>query len=201
MRSANLAVFWISHCQITSTFQPSFRSLLLFFLSRNTFSSNFFFQNWSLVFGVYARRQPLWRCQKQPWTNMTVEYFGRTISGLPGRFRAFLRNRNPALCRADLTRISGLVFVPLMRLMFQLRCSLEIVSAMETKYKDGRLTVCALSHDKTSSGKGSKGGNPAAPKAGTIHGESSNSGQCRCRGCRGKQKVGTWTRTAIAGLV
>ena len=78
--------------------------------------------------------QPLWRCQKQPWTKMTVLYLGSTISGLPGRSFRCRRNLYPMRCSKDLTFISGFVSRFFICDMFQLRCSGEIRSATSSPF-------------------------------------------------------------------
>lgn len=45
--------------------------------------ANFFSQNSTRLFGVYAYLQPLCRCQKQPFTKIAVLYFARNMSGCP----------------------------------------------------------------------------------------------------------------------
>lgn len=47
------------------------------------------------------------RCQKQPFTKRTAFHLLNTRSGFPGELFAYKRNRNPNLCAAFLTRISG----------------------------------------------------------------------------------------------
>lgn len=67
-------------------------------MSRSTFVTNLAFQNSVRVFGVVQRRQPEWRCQKQPCTKTTVERRGKTMSGVPGRSRRWRRNLSPMAC-------------------------------------------------------------------------------------------------------
>ena len=45
--------------------------------------------------------------QKQPCTKITVRYFGKTISGVPGRSFRCKRNLNPSRWAADRTTRSG----------------------------------------------------------------------------------------------
>ena len=68
-----------------------------------------------LVLGSTKYLQPLCPCQKQPFTNITVLYFGRTISGFPGRFFRCKRYRNPLANKNFRIPISGLVSFPLIR--------------------------------------------------------------------------------------
>jgi len=118
----------VSHSQIIITRQPSFFKRRVFRRSRSTFRLNFSCQKASLLFGVLACLQPWCRCQKQPRTSITVLYFGSTISGFPGRSFRCSRKRYPIPCSNDLTSLSGLVFSDRIRLIFQLRCCLDIVS-------------------------------------------------------------------------
>ena len=57
---------------------------------------------------------------------MIIRYFGRTISGRPGRSVACNRNRKPSLWRAFLTSISGFVFVDRIRAMFAERAAVVL---------------------------------------------------------------------------
>ena len=61
-----------------------------------------------LVFGS-LRFMQRWRCQKHPLTCTTVEYFGSTMSGQPGRLLTCSRNLKPIACSARRTAISGRV--------------------------------------------------------------------------------------------
>jgi len=72
---------------MTITDQPLSRSCSCWRWSRWMFCSNFLLQKSSRVFGVVVWRHPGCRCQKQPCTNTTVLYLGRTMSGDPGRSR------------------------------------------------------------------------------------------------------------------
>src|ERR1035441_10072320 len=72
------------HSQITKTLQPDRARRARVDLSRATFSSNFLLQNRTRVFGVRVRKQPTWRCQKHPCTNIALRRALKTISGRPG---------------------------------------------------------------------------------------------------------------------
>lgn len=97
-----------SHSQTVNTRQPVALSALVFRASRRLFVSNFDFQNSLRVAGMRCFWQ--WcACQKHPWTNTTALYFGRTMSGRPGRSPRCRRKRNPLACRAFLTQTSGFV--------------------------------------------------------------------------------------------
>lgn len=92
------------------TRQPSLLRADVTLRSRDTLASNFSCQYSARVIGTDARRQPLCRCQKQPWTKITVRCRVSTMSGVPGSFLGCSLNRKPIWCRACRTRISGLVF-------------------------------------------------------------------------------------------
>lgn len=118
MRAAASSTFrWdeSSHSQTTMTFQPNPLRSLVFLTSRATFLANFSSQNAVLLFGVEAILQPSCRCQKQPWTRITVLNLGRTISGFPGRRRSFTRNLRPRACNARRRASSGDVSLERMR--------------------------------------------------------------------------------------
>ena len=136
---ASLIKFKTSHSQIVMTFQPNFFNTCRFSLSRSTFRENLFSQNSILVFGVVERLHPSCRCQKHPWIKITVLYFARTISGLPGSnpdgYSLWLTlpcslNRYLSACRSFRTTTSGLVSVDRIWLIFQLRCSFDILSVI-----------------------------------------------------------------------
>ncbi len=65
---------------------------------------------------------------------ITVLYFGKTISGLPGSVFTFLRKRNPCLNKKLLTEISGLVSLPEMEAMIWLRFFFVKMSAKMFDY-------------------------------------------------------------------
>ena len=109
------------HSQIVRTAQPAFRSALSFRRSRATLSLNFFVQNSTRVLGVVAFAQLLCRCQKQPLTKTTVRYFGRTMSGVPGRSLRCKRKRRPRACSICRTAISAPVSERLTARMTSLR--------------------------------------------------------------------------------
>jgi hypothetical protein len=119
----NCSKYRISHSHTTITRQPSPMSMAWFFWSRCTVLSNFGSQYSRRVAGVDALEHPGWRCQKQPWINMTVRYLGKTISGLPGRSLRCSRNRNPSPWSKDRTFFSGVVSVDRTRLIISERFS------------------------------------------------------------------------------
>jgi len=121
----------IWHSQTTISFQPSILIASAFFLSRVTFCSNFVFQKAIFELGMVASLHPGWRCQKHPRTSMTVLYFGKTMSGCPGRFFTCRWNRNPCIWRNERTTISGLVSWEWILLIFQLRCSGDLISMIK----------------------------------------------------------------------
>lgn len=126
---------FVSHSQITDTRQPSFLSSFVLFLSRSTFSLNFFCQKLTRLFGEYANLQARWRCQKQPWTKMRRRRRETTMSGFPGSFSGYVLKRHPSRRSAERTSFSGRVFWELMRDMFQLRRSFERVSMGITSHE------------------------------------------------------------------
>lgn len=113
-----------SHVHTIKTLQPASLKRDKFFLSRHIVLSSFLFQKSSLPAGRFERGHPSWPCQKQPCTKMIFLYFGRTISGFPGRSRRCNRNLYPILWSFDLTIRSGLVFFPFTADMIRLRLSL-----------------------------------------------------------------------------
>ena len=72
------------HSQTVTTFQPSFLMALTLRRSLATFFSNLSAQKDTRVFGIVAFEQDTWRCQKHPWTKITLLRSGKTISGVPG---------------------------------------------------------------------------------------------------------------------
>jgi len=122
------STFAVWHSHTVTTLQPSARRAFAARRSLATLSSNFRVQNGTLLFGVYANEHRGCRCQKQPWTRTTIPCRTRTMSGRPGSLPPCKRKRNPIRCRTDRTIRSGLVSRLLIRDMFQLRCSGEIVS-------------------------------------------------------------------------
>lgn len=126
---SNISFFsWHSH--MTITFHPMSSSCFLCNTSFLTFLSNFSTQNSVRVLGVVAYLQPSCRCQKQPFIKIAVLYFGSTTSGFPGYLLSFFLNRNPLEKSQLLTCTSILVSLPFIRLIFQLRCSFETISAI-----------------------------------------------------------------------
>ena len=104
--------FSILCSQILITFQPMCRNLAKFRWSLFRVSSIFFFQNFGYLCFHCGNLYP---CQKSPSKNTTSLAFGKTMSGLPGRFLTCFRKRKPRLCSSDRTILSGLVFLPFMR--------------------------------------------------------------------------------------
>jgi hypothetical protein len=124
--------FFNSHSHIVMTFQPISLNSWLCLMSFSILRWNFCCQYSELVLGVAAYLQPSCLCQKQPWTKITVLYFGRTISGFPGRAVTFFRYLNPQRNKYFRTLTSIEVFVLRMRDIFLLLCSLETLSAMKS---------------------------------------------------------------------
>ena len=81
----------IVHSQTIRHLIPCFFNSFFTTASRLTLSSNFFCQNSSRDFGMYAYLQPSWRCQKHPFTKTAVLYFRKNISGWPGMLFSDMR--------------------------------------------------------------------------------------------------------------
>lgn len=120
-----------SHCQITITRHPIFSNKEKVILSRSTFPYIFLLQNSRLVSGIVAYLQSECPCQKHPLMNMTVLYFGRTMSGLPGKSFRCNRKRKPFANKKRRTKTSGLVFLLLMCDIHFWRCSFDSTSAIK----------------------------------------------------------------------
>lgn len=100
----------VAHSQTTSTRHPASLSSLICLKSRSVFRVSFSCQNSVLDFGRRKFRHPLWACQKHPWMSITDLYFGRTMSGEPGRSLACRRYLKPEAWSPWRTTISGFVF-------------------------------------------------------------------------------------------
>lgn len=109
-----MSFFLAAHSQTTNTLQPACCKRDNCLWSRSTLALNFSVHLWLLVEGVYASLQASCRCQKQPCTNKTVRYLGKTRSGLPGNSRLCSLKRNPNRCKPLRILISGFVSLPLM---------------------------------------------------------------------------------------
>ena len=116
--------FFSSHSQTISTFHPISVSLFWFSLSRSTFRLILGIQ-YSILEEGHTNRLQLCLCQKQPFTKITVLYFGSTISGHPGKDRTFFLYRNPLENRYFLTISSGFELVLRICDIFLLRTSFE----------------------------------------------------------------------------
>lgn len=127
-RSGCAKISFTRHSQTTITRQPRRRSSLRERSSRSTLRANFASQNSRRVSGVVAREHPLCRCQKQPFTKITVPYFRSTMSGVPGNALSHRRNRNPSPCSNDRMRFSGPVSLLRTRDILRERASFEILS-------------------------------------------------------------------------
>src|SRR5699024_7290277 len=88
-----LTFFFSSHSQTINTFQPISLSFLWFISSRSTFRLILGIQ-YSILEEGHTNRPQSCLCQKQPFTKITVLYFGSTISGQPGKDRTFFLYRN-----------------------------------------------------------------------------------------------------------
>lgn len=118
-----------SHSHTTITRHPKDSRRMRFRRSRSLLRCIFVCQNCMLLFGCTDSLQS-WPCQKQPLTNMTVRYLGRTMSGDPGSRLSNKRNLNPLRKRNLLTINSGFVFFAWIRAMISLRFSGATVSAI-----------------------------------------------------------------------
>ena len=83
------------HSQTTITFQPASSSCFFFRASRSILVFILLCQNSALFLGQTKYLHPSCPCQKHPFTNITVLYFGNTTSGLPGSFCHFFGNGIP----------------------------------------------------------------------------------------------------------
>ena len=105
--AAKSSRFLVSHCQTARTLQPERFSSSDFRRSLSIFSSSLRFQYSVFEEGRLDLGHPGCWCQKQPCTNRTPRYLGRTMSGVPGRSFLCKRNRNPMRWSNDLTISSG----------------------------------------------------------------------------------------------
>lgn len=87
-RLSSADFFFSSHSHITRTLHPADLSARWFSMSRSTFLVIFCFQYSSFEDGHTNLPQSC-LCQKHPFTNTTVLYFGSTRSGHPGSDRTF----------------------------------------------------------------------------------------------------------------
>ena len=127
-RSGCAKISFTRHSQTTITRQPSSRSSLRTRSSRATLRANFASQNSRCASGIVAREQFLCRCQKHPFTKITVLCLFRTMSGVPGNDLSHSRNRNPSACSSDRIFTSGFVSRLRTRDMLRERTSAEIRS-------------------------------------------------------------------------
>lgn len=126
--SFSLGFSW--HCHISITFQPRRRSSEYVALSRSILRDILVNQNSRLVSGTVAYLQFWCPCQKQPLINMTVLYFGRTMSGFPGKSFRWSLNLKPDANKNRLTKTSGLVFLLRICDIHLRRCSFDNTSAI-----------------------------------------------------------------------
>ena len=97
------------------TLKPFARSRLIALASRTRFARNLPVQKSMLDLGVVARLQPVWWCQKQPFTKIAHRRETFAKSGLPGRLLTLRRYRNLSVLRIEETIASGRVLVCLTR--------------------------------------------------------------------------------------
>ena len=110
------------HSHTVITRQPSALNAVVLRLSRVRLSAIFPSQNSVLVLARFDPWLQWCPCQKHPWTNTTVRCRGRTISGVPGNSRTWIRNRSPAACRNFRTASSGAVSLRPIRRISVERC-------------------------------------------------------------------------------
>ncbi len=122
-RSRTAGAVW--HSQTTITPQPSRRSRPIFRWSRATLRVNFSRQNRRFAAGVDRPRGHSRRCQKQPWTKITLRREANTRSGRPGSIALCNRKRKPSPCASRLTTISGAVCFPRTAAIMRLRVALS----------------------------------------------------------------------------
>lgn len=105
-------------------------------ISLKTFLSIFAFHHSVLVFGNLKYLQFSCPCQKQPLIKITVLYFDRTISGLPGNFLSCNLYLNPFANKNLRISISGFVSLLLIRLILKLLVFLSCTSAITLNFKE-----------------------------------------------------------------
>jgi len=105
------------HSHTTTTFQPNFRKASSASRSTTCVRRILARHHSRRVWGSLKYLQPSCPCQKQPWTNTTVLYLGRTRSGVPGSDLTWRRYRNPLAHKNFRTNNSGFVSFARIRLM------------------------------------------------------------------------------------
>lgn len=126
--SSRFALLRSSHSHTRITFHPKSSNACIDSRSRSMLRSIFSFQNSKFDFGNRKYLQSSCPCQKHPLTKMTVLYFGKAISGVPGNFLTCTRKRSPRENRYFRTIISGFVSFPLTAAIQRLRCSGVLIS-------------------------------------------------------------------------
>jgi len=110
------------HSQIIRILQPWFLSSLAVLSSRILLASSFFCHHSFRVCGNLERSHPCW-CQKHPWMSSAAEYFGKTMSGQPGRSFLCSLYRRPLANSRCRSSISGFVSFPRTEAIILLRTS------------------------------------------------------------------------------
>lgn len=97
----------ISHSHTMITQKPRRRRSRIARASRRRLDANFVLQNSVFAFGMVARRQLVWWCQKQPLTNIAHRRVLLAKSGEPGSERTFRRYDSPIERKHDATACSA----------------------------------------------------------------------------------------------
>ena len=105
----------------------------MFWISRSTLRLILLYQ-YSTFDDGHTKRSQSWWCQKHPFTNTTVLYLVKTISGHSGNSFTFFLYRSPWENKYFRTHSSGFEFLLRMWDIFMLRTSFEWLSAIFLKF-------------------------------------------------------------------
>jgi hypothetical protein len=140
----------VSHSHITPVRHPKSANAALTRRSRSRVLRNLSSQKAARVLGQAARRQPSWRCQKQPFTNSTNRLDGKTRSGVPGRSRRCIRKRYPSACAIRRTVTSARVSTERTLLMLRLRVAASNRSTIKVfPTEDEALSACKVTYKRS----------------------------------------------------
>ncbi len=112
-RFLTAAKSFASHSQTTKHSHPIAARRAACSASRSVFRVSFGSQYSCWVFGTVAKRRPGCECQKHPFKQIAFRRRPKTISGVPGKPRPWIRKRYPIACSIERKSNSGLVFLPL----------------------------------------------------------------------------------------